>query len=562
MKKPGISLVLSLAFSALAAVAVGLLLFVLGRYAERATERDAGQALHYFARQIANELDHEIYRHTDSLHVYSHLTVFSDLENAALRRDLDAYRRIRTVYDWLGVVDRDGIIRVASGGELEGLSVADDPGFRAGLQGNYISEARIIMRDAGEPVRRTARLALEMAVPLAEEGQAARGVLAARISLDWASRIQDEVLTPMLAQRRVETFILDRHGELLLSPPGVFISMPNDLHEDGARLRAWDDGQRYLTVVVRSQGYRAYAGLGWRIVMRQPEAAALEDLTRHRIWITLLGVLVIAACGLLGWRFSRKISRPLQALTIAAEALQAGRAAYLPTEHAYWETHTLARTLAHLLGRLVEEKHKLAELNASLEQQVTQRTRLLEEANEHLVETLTERHELISKLETLARTDALTGLPNRRAFFERAEVEIHRSERHAAPLSLIAIDIDHFKKINDRYGHDGGDQVLRAFARSVIGLLRDVDMAARIGGEEFVVLLPDTGQAPARIVAERLRQGLGGLRIRHHDDEIRFTVSLGIAEFRSGETLKTWLARADAALYEAKAAGRDQVRLA
>jgi len=365
-----------------------------------------------------------------------------------------------------------------------------------------------------------------------------------------------------LALRRVEVFILDRHGKLLLSPPGVFASVPEDAHEGGPRWLVWEDGQRYLTIVTPSQGYRSYPGLGWRIVVRQPEAAALEDLTRHRVWITLLGVLVVAACGLLGWRFSRKISRPLQALTVAAEALQAGRAAHLPTEHAYRETHTLARTLAHLLGRLVEEKRKLAELNASLEQQVTQRTRLLEEANEHLVETLAERHELITKLETLARTDALTGLPNRRAFFERAEVEIHRVERHVAPLSLIAIDIDHFKKINDRYGHDGGDQVLRAFARCAVGLLRDVDMAARLGGEEFVVLLPDTGQQPARIVAERLRHGLAALRVRHHDEEIRFTVSLGIAEFRAGETLKTWLARADAALYEAKAAGRDQVRLA
>lgn len=564
MKKPGISLVLSLAFSGLAAVAVGLTLFALERYAERAIERDAGQALQYFARHIADELDHEIYRNYDSLHAYSHLSAFRQNDAAFLRHDLDAYRHIRPVYDWLGVVDAQGVIRVASDGELEGLNVADDPGFRSGLQGNYISEARVIMHDSGEPVRRTARLALEMAVPIHDEAgmRSPYAVLAARLSLDWAARILDEVLVPAMSQQKIETFVVDRQGEFLLTPAGRFDQLPKDLLVNEARLQRWEDGQRYLTVVVQSAGYRDYAGLGWRIVVRQPQAVALEDLARNRIWILLLGALVVLACGLLGWRLSYKISRPLRELTQASEALLAGRAAHLPSEHAYRETQMLARTLAHLLGRLVEEKRKLSELNASLEQQVTQRTRMLEEANEHLVETLAERHELINKLEALARTDPLTGLPNRRAFFERAEIEIHRVERHGTSLNLIAIDIDYFKKINDRYGHDGGDQVLRAFAKTSHTLLRDVDLLARLGGEEFIALLPETRPDAAFMVAERLRQGLAALRISHQHEEICFTVSLGVAEFHPGEALKTWLARADAALYEAKNAGRNQTKVA
>ena len=561
MKKPGISLVLSLAFSALAALAVGLTLLVLERYAERALERDAGKALHYFAHHIASELDQEIYRNYDALRVYSRLTIFASQDEALLRQDLEAYRHTRPMYDWLGVINANGMIRVATGGELEGLSVVDDPGFRAGQQGPYVSEARPLVRDSGELVSRSTRLGLEMAVPLPRREGRVNGVLAARLSWDWALRILDDKLIPAVGEHGIETFVLDRRGAVLLSPPGVQMPVPEGLNEDQPRVRVWQDGHRYLTVVVKSRGYVDYAGLGWQVVMRQPEALMLNDLARNRIWVLSLGALVVAACGLLGWHFSIKISHPLRELTRAADDLQAGRAAHLPTRHAYRETQMLARTLAHLLGRLIEEKRKLAELNASLEQQVTQRTRLLEDANEHLMAALAERHELISKLETLARTDSLTGLPNRRAFFERAEIEIHRVERHGAALCLVAIDIDYFKKINDRYGHDGGDQVLRAFAKAGLQLVRDVDMLARLGGEEFVALLPETSLEAARIVAERLRQGLASQCIRHQHEEIRFTVSLGVAEFRLGEPLKTWLARADSALYEAKGAGRNQVRI-
>ena len=160
-----------------------------------------------------------------------------------------------------------------------------------------------------------------------------------------------------------------------------------------------------------------------------------------------------------------------------------------------------------------------------------------------------------------ATTDELTGLVNRRRFMAALRTEIARASRVEQP-SLILADLDDFKLVNDRFGHPVGDDLLQAFAAAMRACLRDVDVAGRLGGEEFAVLLPDTPLDAALAVAERLRLLVETPLLVRHDVDISATASLGVAELLDGEGADELLRRADAALYRAKAAGKNTVSLA
>ncbi|MEW6489219.1 MAG: sensor domain-containing diguanylate cyclase [Thermodesulfobacteriota bacterium] len=164
------------------------------------------------------------------------------------------------------------------------------------------------------------------------------------------------------------------------------------------------------------------------------------------------------------------------------------------------------------------------------------------------------------ELDRLARSDALTGLANRREFFARLAAEIQRSRRYEHGLSLLLLDVDHFKKVNDVHGHPAGDAVLRAVARALAGFARETDLAARHGGEEFALLLPSTAEAGARAVAERVRAGIEALQVEWEGKVLPVRASLGLAALEGDlEGADALVARADQALYAAKQTGRNKV---
>ncbi|WP_051938067.1 diguanylate cyclase [Ferriphaselus sp. R-1] len=173
---------------------------------------------------------------------------------------------------------------------------------------------------------------------------------------------------------------------------------------------------------------------------------------------------------------------------------------------------------------------------------------------------ITQRKLMEQQLRELANTDVLTALPNRRHFLSRLEEELARlrrgGEQHAA---LLLLDLDFFKRVNDSFGHEAGDKVLRAFADTVRGTLRKSDVAGRLGGEEFGILLPGIVQGNAREFAERLREKVAAGSIEYQGQTLKITVSIGLTELTSEGAPQTQLARADKALYQAKELGRNRV---
>lgn len=178
----------------------------------------------------------------------------------------------------------------------------------------------------------------------------------------------------------------------------------------------------------------------------------------------------------------------------------------------------------------------------------------LNKDKEHLIHLLQERSVRL-------REDPLTGIPNRLAYEEQLQQEFQRWKRFGNPLTFLIWDIDHFKKINDHYGHAIGDEVLRMVAQKINGRLRSTDFLARYGGEEFIMLLPGADIDSAQLLADQIRLHIAECEFRQGNTHVSVTISCGLSSFEPGDDLQSVFKRADQALYQAKSAGRNCCRV-
>ncbi len=193
-------------------------------------------------------------------------------------------------------------------------------------------------------------------------------------------------------------------------------------------------------------------------------------------------------------------------------------------------------------NEVLESMSQLNNELSEMSRELSKKNRELQRANQRITQ--------------LARTDYLTGLANRSYFQERFKQAFALSKRHDMALTVLLADLDHFKRVNDTYGHDVGDRVLQAFGSILASKCRTEDLAARFGGEELILMLPNTAATGATALCERLREEIIGLDLLPGSDFISF--SAGIAEYSQGDTEESLLKKADDALYEAKNSGRDR----
>jgi diguanylate cyclase (GGDEF)-like protein len=270
---------------------------------------------------------------------------------------------------------------------------------------------------------------------------------------------------------------------------------------------------------------------------------SLKRLTTARDNMLMLGAVVIVIAILLSvalmiW-LARGVVRPLSRIIKGVEAMGKGD---LDTRIEGVEGEVFQK-LANVINKMAEG------------------VKLTQAEMQHRIEVATlELREAKTKAEQEARIDPLTGLYNRRAFMERASDELLRARRYRTPLSLVMIDLDEFKIINDRWGHAIGDQVLMAFADILKKSMRDVDIVARVGGEEFVMLMTETTVEEAMQAAERIRKDALAASLQLADTQLHWTASFGVTALNGDDySVSAALVRADRALYRAKAGGRNRV---
>ncbi|NIF45249.1 GGDEF domain-containing protein [Burkholderia sp. Tr-862] len=231
-----------------------------------------------------------------------------------------------------------------------------------------------------------------------------------------------------------------------------------------------------------------------------------------------------------------------------------------PWNHMWWLAHAIfAAGFVLLSYGVVQAFHTTRSFSKIYSQE--ELFARLRDAMARTERALQELQRTNEKLEHMATTDSLTGAANRRQFIERVEVEIARAKRNGAPFSLLSLDLDHFKAINDSYGHQAGDEVLQRFVNKCADAIRPYDGVARVGGEEFMVLLPQAALDTAKAIGERICAAIAGAPFEAGiGKQIAVTVSVGACEFgRDGETIDAILRKADERLYRAKHQGRNRV---
>ena len=528
-----------------------------GELLKHRIQRDAGNSLQVVAENAGKLLALGLMQRSLEAEVMASAEVVwsKGLDSAEAQHMLARSQAMQPTNVWIGVADAQGVVRNATNGLLVGQSVAQLPWFQHGLQGVHVGdvhaaqllESLLPPTATGEPHR-----FVDFAAPI-RIGPTTVGVFAIHGSWQWTREVLESLTPASSDESALELFIFDRQGTLIFAPGGRTEVMraagqrlPEGIQINNNRggggntqttVARWQDGKRYLTAATQLQPRNAASDLGWRIVARQPVELAFaeaDDTVQLALAIGLVAALFASA---LAWLAARRLSVDLYALADAASGVEAGRpGSDIPAMQSSREVQQLSQSL----GRMT---HHLVAAREAMEEKVRLRTLELEAANR--------------ALDLQARTDALTGLLNRRGFETQMAFAVALARRSSRPLSLITVDVDHFKRVNDTYGHEAGDEVLRRLARTLESRLRGSDVVARLGGEEFVALLPDTDLNGAQSIAQALVTAMA----EQQDPVVgTITVSAGVATMRGAEDNgAAMLRRGDAALYEAKGQGRNRV---
>lgn len=329
-------------------------------------------------------------------------------------------------------------------------------------------------------------------------------------------------LRPLLAgKHRAATQVINNHQKQLVAVTPVITTMGSETVGFGGKKESIDH-------------LKGNQGEGWHVVVAILEDKLLSETQDTTLLILIVGVIFALASSLVALFLGKWIANPIEKLALTARQIGEGDL----TSKAIVTSNDEIGALAKCLNAMTQ----------NLNDTMTSRELLLKE--------IKQREKTERALKKLSTTDELTGIYNRRAFDEQLATNLARTKRYQEPLSLLMIDIDLFKQVNDRYGHSVGDLVLKELVNEMKSHTRETDFLARWGGEEFVILLPQTEAPAAMQLAERLREGVA----EHLFPSVEhLTVSIGHSAAQPNDSSDSLLNRADNALYQAKETGRNQV---
>jgi diguanylate cyclase (GGDEF)-like protein len=549
---------IAIVFGGLVIMVAAALAFVLGDLLTSQSQRDAGSALNVLASNASKMLADGLFDRSREVQVLAESTPLwtQGLSAPEVAQNLARSQAMRPNSLWIGVADKEGVVRSSTGGLLLGQNVQARPWFAAGLQRNFVGDvhaakllASLIPRAAEqEPLR-----FVDFSAPIRVDGKVI-GVIGVHGSWDWVRDVVESLHPDNAKALNLAVFIFDHSGAVIYAPQGrtadylaagqnLPVSTPLTPIRDGEVAQAsvvkWKDGKDYLTAVVRLKAKTVASDLGWYVVVREPVDIAFADSHKAmmRSLAAGLGAALIAA--LLAWFAAGRVSRDLSSIADAAQNVESGiPGASIPLLESNTEVQSLSTALNRMTRRLIT-------LNDQMEDKVKLRTQELEAANR--------------ELDRQARSDPLTGVLNRRGFDAQIKLNLASARRRNSPVSVIMVDLDHFKQVNDTHGHEVGDQVIRHLSDTLRQRVRDSDIVARLGGEEFVVLLPDTDAKGAQILGEELVKVVAS---RQAPVAGQITISAGVAQLDVQLTDPAEILRgADEALYVAKRSGRNQVSI-
>ncbi|NCP65608.1 MAG: diguanylate cyclase [Paraglaciecola sp.] len=543
---------LTLLFGGLLLLIGSLLFSYLYYQASDKIRQASSDALVSIGRTNANALAATLKEREREIILLSKRPVFSQQEvnTASIQSIFELLQSSNPHYVWIAFVDPDGKVLVSFNDLLLGDYVSARPWFVQAQHAPYLGDVheavllakQLQVKNTDEPLR-----FVDFAAPVFNANHKLLGVVAIHADWSWVKVVLQGSLPHDAKEQGLEVYIANAQQQLLYPYASISqLSLPKALPASGdSDVIRWPDGAEYVTSSFDVNVPNS-AQLAWKIVVRQPVekalAAALE-LRTTMLWMGSLAVILILS---VTYRLASQMSRPIEQLARVANLIQAGNErAKFDISSNLQEVKSLSASLQGMTSNLLSRRQALSEINSKLEEKVQERTAALEEAN--------------LQLQRLSRRDGLTGLQNRRAAEEALQHEFLVLKRSGTRFSVLILDVDHFKQVNDKFGHLVGDAVLIDIAKLIQSSVRQTDLAARFGGEEFLVLLPDTIESAIK-VAEKIRLSI---EAQTFPEVGRVTVSIGVSGARrADESQDEVVHRADMALYEAKRAGRNQVSIA
>lgn len=518
----------------------------------RALEQDHGNVLHGMATTTANALSENLRERLRGLDLVAQAVRFrtAPFSDPELTNTVNRIQQSYPHYSWIGFTDTEGIVRAATGNLLLNVDVSQRPWYKTGLSGSAVGDLHTALllakllppQDAGAgPIR-----FIDFSMPVRDAAGQVRGVLGAHAHWRWATEVVSATAPANALANGVEFFIINRERQIIYPeqvPEGMRV--PDALAEGASfGLDNWGTSQPYMYAQVAVRELAPAQTLGWQVLVRQPAAVAMAPVKtlENAVLIGTLAMAVILLC--MGYWIARHFGQPLEQLAARARQIQDGNESLeWDIEGRSTEVRHLVDALRGMVATLVHRGQALAQANAVLEQKVRERTEALEQAN--------------AALKSQARRDALTGLGNRLACMERLHDEFVRLRRTGVAYAVVMLDIDHFKRVNDTWGHTTGDVVLRAVAHTLAASVRETDFVGRFGGEEFLAVFPATNLDQALQVADKIRLAVQVLPL---EDVGSVTLSIGVAlAYADDSNEESAVAQADAALYRAKEGGRNRV---
>lgn len=508
-------------------------------YSSQSIKNEIGESLAGTAYQTADKLDNFMWSRSGEVELLGSLPVFENNQNVEnIQQMLDQLKSHFPSFSWIGYTDTKGKVLAATDGILLGKDLSERPVFKEGIQGKFIGDvhdavllAKLLPNPSGEPLQ-----FVDVSLPIKNSQQQTIGVLAAHMSWAWAKEVQQSVLLPSKwAGQNVDMLIVSKQDQTVLLGPREMVGKPlplksiakAQLQKDGWELEKWPDGNTYLTGYAYGDGYLDYPGLGWTVIVRQPESTALasvSELMHFNIWITVIAAVVFA---LIGWWLAQRISLPIRELTHTADRLACGEEVDIPSRKSFSDIEMLSSSL------------------------------------QTMVTSLSQKEVELGNMQSLAHYDHLTGLPNRNALETYLEDAFEDPEQQPC-LSFLYIDLDGFKKINDTLGHQSGDILLQKVAQRLSQLTREHDITVRLGGDEFLVVLhtDPSGlniEKEAEIYANEIIRSLNKPFIVEYE-KVNIGCSIGGAVYPHDSDNPIEIIRmADQALYQSKRSGKNRL---
>lgn len=572
IQRPGPDWALRRDFARLLVLAVilpALTLSALFTWREAISRRDrAGERLQSIAESNARDVDEFLRAHRAAIAQFAERRSAerSLADRARWTADMQRLRRHYPAFRSLLVTDAKGglLLRDPPAPGSVNLQLGDRAYFTepARTGAAYVSDV-LRSRIRNDPL-------VALSAPLYENGRFA-GIVQASITVETFASLHGK----WLRERGYEALLLDRTGSVVHASAGLPYAPLDRIGNDarGQQLQRITTQPHVDTVQsardVLRDGGDAYSvavplDVGWRLLLLQPKRSLYLELARNVFALLLLLSLVMAGVFTIAWWQLRRLTGSVRQLLGRMQRFALDQdSPRIASESMPRELAPLAEAMNQLTNRL---GHAYRETSQSLDEQRRLR-RSLEEVvgarEREIAQRTQELRTAVAELDRLSRTDALTGCLNYRGFREVAALLWQEARATNQPLSALALDIDHFKSYNDRYGHQRGDNALKRFAGAVrSALYHREDVVVRPGGEEFIVFLPDTTLEQARGAAERIRASVIHADIAHAGSPVGVvTVSIGIATIQpdDGDDPEVMLGRADAALYRAKNAGRNRI---